>query len=144
MTKPIGAIWRVVWSNPYTEPPAGCSRVKAERIVAYGSEHYNKPPEEIEQAWVAGKWAISWCAITKPPKRLSKDTLKSRRRKLLKNKLDKNYPLFSDQFYQEDLQNKSDYFNGETDQDILQGQIEEINKQDEIYQECLKVLEGEK
>jgi hypothetical protein len=138
MTKPVGAIWTLQWSNPYTDPPAGEERVRAEKFVPYNSEFYNRCPPEILEKMVLGKWCVSWSAVMAPPKQLSKESLKSVRTKRLKRRMEKKYPLFADQLVDAEMKNNPDYYDGKTDPKIQEAKdrvIEAEKKRFEKYME---------
>lgn len=56
---------------------------------------------------------IGWSVAHTPVKRLPKKSLASRRQKRTKNRLVKKFPLFAEEFYEEDLKRRPEYFAGE-------------------------------
>ena len=143
MTKPAGAVWKVIWSNPYTEPPPGEERVRAEKFVPYNSEFYNRCPPEIEEKKVLGKWCVTWSAVMAPPRQLSEDTLKSVRRKRLKRRVESKYPLFADQFIQEEMEKKAEFYDGKTDEKIQAAKDNVLELERERYEKFMSQLKVE-
>jgi hypothetical protein len=137
MTKPVGAVWQVIWSNPYTDPPGGEERVRAEMFVPYDSEFYNKCPQEIDEKKVLGKWCITWSAVMAPPRQLTEDALKSVRQKRLKRRMEKKYPLFADQLVDAEMKKKPDYYEGKTDPEIQNAKDQVIEAEKERFEKYM-------
>ncbi|MHB8191803.1 MAG: hypothetical protein ACYDGL_00820 [Bellilinea sp.] len=112
-----GCVWRVVWGNPYTDPPAGKERLLAEVFEPVGSPFWSKHPPEITDAYpgVGQGYVISWSYVSDPPKQLNREQLANVRRKRLERRMRQKYPLLADQIIAEELSRKPDYYNGITD-----------------------------
>lgn len=58
-------------------------------------------------------WGIGWTWIDNKPRRKWSKAAKARnRRKRLKKRLEKKYPLFSDEFFAIEIAKRRDYFDG--------------------------------
>ena len=66
--------------------------------------------EEIEDGWIAGKVVICWKSDAPPPKRLSPASLGSKRRKTLRTRLERKYPLFADQLFKTETNSRPDHY----------------------------------
>lgn len=97
MAKPVGAVWKIQWSNPYTNPPEGQELVIAKKYVKYGDPFYSHIPPEFEADKTPG-YGVYWSPVMKPSKQLPESTLKSIRRKRLERRVENKYPLFADEF----------------------------------------------
>jgi hypothetical protein len=137
MTKPVGAIWTLQWSNPYTNPPVGMERVIAEKLVKYGDPFYSHIPPEFDADKTPGYTAY-WSAVMKPSKQLPEKTLKSIRRKRLQSRIENKYPLFADQFLEEELKSKPDYFEGKSEPEAQAVKNRIIQKEKEMYERFLE------
>ena len=142
MTKPVGAVWRGIWSNPYTDPPGGEDRVRVEKFVPYDSPFYNHCPPEIEEKKELGKWSVYWSAVMAPPRQLSEDTLKSVRRKRLQRRMEKKYPLFADQLVEAEIEVKPDYYEGKTDPEIQAAKDKVIELEKERYYKYMEEVKS--
>jgi hypothetical protein len=78
-----------------------------------------------------------------PSKQLSEKTLKSIRRKRLKNRVEKKYPLFADEFFEDEIKNKTDYFEGKSDSEAQAAKDRIIQKEREMYVRFLEQVESE-
>lgn len=139
MTKPVGAIWTLQWSNPYTDPPAGMKRIIAEKFVKYGTSEYSHTPPEFEADRTPG-YKVYWMAIMPPSKQLPEKTLKSIRRKRLQRRIENKYPLFADQFLTDEIKSKPDYFEGKSDPDAQAAKDRILEEQQELYERFLEVV----
>jgi hypothetical protein len=114
----VGFIWRIEWGNPYTDPPNGLPRILAEIYVtkSYDGEGAREPAslKPIMPPLGCG-FCVSVRAINKPLKPISKEAKVSLRKKKLKKRMEKKYPLFADQFAAEVMQLKRDYYSGNDD-----------------------------
>jgi hypothetical protein len=140
MAKPVGAIWTLQWSNPYTNPPEGMARVIAEKLVKYGDPFYNHIPPEFEADKTPGYTAY-WSAVMEPSKQLSEKALKSIRRKRLKRRIENKYPLFADQFLEDEIKNNSDYFEGKSDPEAQAVKDRILRKEWEFYEKFLEMVD---
>lgn len=112
----------------------------AKKYVWYGSEFYNQCPPDISTLNVPG-YTVFWSPVMKPPKQLPESTLKSIRRKRLKRRVENKYPLFADEFIQEELENKTEYYEGKTAADLQSGKEKVFERMKEIYKEFLEEVE---
>jgi len=67
-------------------------------------------PPEIDALWVPGQVCIAWVPYIPPVKRLAPASLGSRRRKLLKKKLERQHPLLASVLYEQALAAEPDRF----------------------------------
>lgn len=110
--KPIeGRLYQIAWSR-YTDPPEGSPRVLCE-VFTMG----NKPPVEFDNfpRSLGGGYSLYSCHIAPPPKQLPPETLAVIRKKRLARRLNAKVPMFAEQFIEEELTKKPDYYNGITD-----------------------------
>lgn len=142
MAKPVGCVWTLEWSNPYKDPPNGKKRVIAEKFVRFGDPFYNQIPPEFEADKTPG-YSVYWSAVMSPSKQLSEKTLKSIRRKRLKNRVEKKYPLFADEFFEDEIKNKTDYFECKSDSEAQAAKDRIIQKEREMYERFLEQVEIE-
>jgi len=117
----IGAIWSVRWNNPYTDPPGGRPRVLIEvyRPEGHPEARGIKPPAAVQRVLdehgPGGGYGLHWQPVTLPPKKIPAEKLAIIRRKRLKRRILRKYPLFAEKFIAEELARKPDYYNGITD-----------------------------
>lgn len=129
----IGCVWRVVWGDPYTDPPSGNDRMLVEVFEPVGSHYWSKRPPEIEAAYpgVGHGYVISWTYVSDPIRQLSREALASVRRKRLERRVRQKYPLLAEQIISEELAKKPDYYNGITDPSIQKARDEIIRLESE-------------
>ena len=108
-----GFSWSVHWGNPYTDPPGGLEYSQIEEKVYNKSSSY--VPAAVLAKWhtfgLGSGWALSCSPLQEPPKRkLSENQKRSMRRTKLYNRLLKSDPLFAEQFYDEKIATKPEYY----------------------------------
>ncbi|QIN81074.1 hypothetical protein GBA65_21800 (plasmid) [Rubrobacter marinus] len=112
----------VEWGNPYTDPPDGMERQQLYVEVPY--EDSSTPSAILEKLENLGGLGSGWShcvGFVEPPRReLPLASKQSIRRKRLKARLEKKYPLFADLFYAEALREKPEYYGaaGATSPDV--------------------------
>ena len=105
----VGFVWRIEWSNPYTQPPDGGLRVLAEVFIPNGVR--NRCPPEIESQHVLGSgYAVCCRAVVKPIKRRTPEQLALTRQARLRNRMTKQWPLLAEVFIAEELAKRPDYY----------------------------------
>lgn len=115
----LGAVWSIQWGNPYSDPPEGMPRVRAEVFYPSGHEYERKCPPLLAAMTTPGDgWSLVWQAVASDPKPLSQETLAKVRRKRIERKAQAKYPLFADQIVAEEITKKPDYYQGITDAKI--------------------------
>lgn len=108
----IGAVWSLRWGNPYTSPPDGRGVIK-ELYFPLGHRHLRVCPPEILKAHVPGSgYGIYWSAVSAIPKKLPQDKLASVRQKRLRRRMEEKYPLFAEQFIDEEMQKRPEFYAG--------------------------------
>lgn len=133
-----GTLYQIRWSNPYTEPPSGAPRVLAE----FFSANESKPPEDFYQLFtIGGGYSVFVQHVPDVIKPLSQKTLAEVRRKRLKRRLNKKYPLFAEQFEQEEIEKNPGYYSGMTDTNIEIARQEVIENEKKRL-EYLKSIDG--
>ncbi|MBN1535218.1 MAG: hypothetical protein JW908_00695 [Anaerolineales bacterium] len=145
----IGYHYTLQWGNPYTDPPEGKPRVIAEMFetikqrknrVANGDEYF---PRQLSALHTLGDgYGCHISAVSTPHKKLPKDTLAEVRKKRIKRRMQKKYPMLADILVAEEMEKKPEYYAGETDPDIQAMQDEAIWKEEEIYQRFLSETGG--
>jgi hypothetical protein len=117
----IGYLWSLRWANPYTSPPDGLPRVRAEVFFPVGNPGYGWGgcPAELKELHIPGDgWCISGGAVSTPPRQLSQETLASVRRQRLVRRVAAKYPLLAEQIVEEELARRPAYYAGVTDANI--------------------------
>lgn len=142
MGKHVGFRYTLQWYSPYTDPPAGQSRIKAEAfetIAQRKKRGTNTVPEEIRNLFVPGSgYSIYIQAVCKPTKVRNKKALASIRTKKVTARNAKKYPMFAEEFTGSDIAKKPDYYAGETDPKIEQLRKEALDEEEELYQRYLE------
>ncbi len=114
----LGFLWRLEWSNPYTEPPTGQPRLLAEIFVLcdYPGQGASKRPADLLALHRLGSGYSATCRAIMPASRqLPPETLASTRQKRLTRRMEKQAPLLADQLIADELAAKPDYYAGITD-----------------------------
>jgi len=112
MPKVLARSHSVQWGNPYTHPPDGGLRVRVRVEVPY---HDARTPKEVsarleELGGPGSGWAHCVSFVEEEPRRLPLSSKQSIRRKRLWARLERKHPLFAEQFYEEALGAKPDYY----------------------------------
>lgn len=103
----------IEWSNPYTEPPDGRPRTLAAVVVpATAGGGAPLVPPELRALWKPGDgYCAGFCRLDdKPRRKLSAAAKFSIRRKRLKARIEKRWPLFAEQMIAEAMQRKPSYY----------------------------------
>ena len=142
MSGTVGFLYRLEWNNPYTNPPGGLPRVMAEIYLRSENGEGARIPQVLMDLHKPGcGFCVSVRAISPPGKGLGPETLASVRRKRLRRRLEKKYPLFADQMFDEAINERPAYFlEGKSEHDegkrrVLQHYMEEYER--------LKGIEGD-
>jgi len=101
----VTATWQAIQLGPDKNPAKGTVIAEAPALAG------NEIPAEIRQLWRPGEVAMCF-SDARPLKKLSKESLASFRRKRLKTRLDKKFPLFADQLFNRELEQRPDHFAG--------------------------------
>lgn len=114
--------WDVVlsWRNPHTSPPDGqpreLLRVRVP-VVPGGRTGAPETPAEIvalhEKIGYGKGYGVAVGCVETEPRRLSQETKGRIRMNRLVNRMQKNHPLFADQFIEEAIAKKPGYYRGE-------------------------------
>lgn len=117
----IGAVWSIQWGNPYTEPPVGQPRVMAERFYPVVHQNLRVCPSELTALHTPGSgYRVVWSAVGALPKKMPKDRLARTRLARLRRRMEKRYPLISEQLIEEEIGKRPSYYAGITDESIEQ------------------------
>jgi hypothetical protein len=92
--------------------PAGA--IIASRWVADWSNADHRPPEELLALMgpPGSGWRLCWSGEIKAGKPWSREARARERRRRLRARLEKKYPLFVNEFFATDVANRPDYFSG--------------------------------
>jgi len=102
--------WSIRWGNPGTEPPGGV-RIKAAVIVPRGHEC---PGELMDQKVPGDGWALSWELISqKPIRRWSPEAKARARLRNLRQRIEKKFPLFAEDFIAAAISKRPEYYSPE-------------------------------
>jgi hypothetical protein len=131
----IGYVWSLRWANPYTTPPDGMPRLRAEVFFPVGHPNFKQCPTELSSQRVLGSpWVITWSPVSAPIKPLSQEALASVRRKRLARRVKAKYPLLADQIIAEELAKKPDYYAGITRCDLEAAREEVLAREKEWHE----------
>jgi len=114
--KPYYGVWRVQWTNPYTSPPDERNRVLAEGVVEdwYAADERMPPERLIALADQNPGYGISWgWRPAAPRRRWSKEAKARERHRRLCKRMNAKYPLFAEQFIEQELKNRASYYAAE-------------------------------
>lgn len=118
---PLGFIWALTWSNPYTDPPPGWPRTVAEIFIpsAHPGEGARRSVEisaahrELIAAGQTG-YVVTCTALMPASKQLPPETLASVRQQRLARRMQKQAPLLAGELIRDELAAKPDYYAGVT------------------------------
>lgn len=106
------------WHSPYTNPPEGHPRVLLDKVMRESAYRNATDPDvarlkEIHKPGGGYSWGI---APVKKQKGLpwTKRRKANTRKRNLRKRIEKKYPLFFDQMYAEALARSPEYYQGET------------------------------
>ena len=133
MGRVVGAVWRIEWHTPYTNPPDGQPREIYRRYVKIGSPDFNHVPSDVLEKWVPGEWSIYWSAICEPLRSMSREGKAAIRRKNLRRRMEKKYPLFAEKFIQEEMEARPKYFDGHDSLEAQRLRKEVLDNEYEVY-----------
>ena len=100
--------YSLCWGNPYTQPPG--PRVLAAVLVPRGQ----RCPAEVMQHWTPGcGYAVRWELVTQRPiRRWSTEAKAKTRRRNLRGRMERRFPLFAEIFIAEEMERRPSYFAG--------------------------------
>ena len=107
--KPLAYLWTLSWYTPYSEPPDG----KPRRLmsVRQPGDTTPRPPPEMETARLANPgYVLCWQGVLPEREPWPQERLIRYRRSRLRNRIEKKYPLFANEFFQEALERKPEYY----------------------------------
>ena len=105
-------IYSVIWRNPYTEPPYNLPRQ-----LWNGKKESGFIPAFFDIVGHGVGWCVGVAHVADKPKvKWSKEAKARNRKKRLKNRLQKQYPLFWESIYEQELTERHGYYNGEDPQ----------------------------
>ena len=110
-TAPAIFIHQLAWGNPYTSPPDGLPRLRAE-IAADGP----RTPQALADymAAVGSTPGDGWSLIIRyrsaPARQMTPEAKASMRRKRLQRRMDEKYPLLAEQFVAEKIDAQPGYY----------------------------------
>jgi len=144
MKKLTGFRYTIQWHSPHTEPPDGQPRVKAEMFETTEQRREREargertPPEWFRELHKIGDgYCIGVQHISPPPRQLPRETLASVRRKRLRRRIEKKYPLFAEQMIAEEMAKKPAYYDGITDPHLQAGKDAALAAWRELYERFL-------
>ena len=105
------ADWRVQWTNPYTEPPEGQDRVLREMVITDWQGSSNGVPRGLaDYARDHPGYGIFWLARVETRAKWSQEAKARNRKRRLRERLQRKYPLLWEQFYKEALAARPAYY----------------------------------
>lgn len=116
----LGAVWSIQWNNPYTQPPEGMPRVLAEFFYFNDDPRARLLPDDVSEYFdkhcvLGGGYSIYWQPVYLPREASDPEKLVKIRKERLKKRITKKYPLFAEQFIEEELKKKKNYYEGSLD-----------------------------
>ena len=146
----IGFRYTIQWFTPYGEPPDGKPRIRAEMFetVEQRKERMSHGEPLVPIGFsrlheIGDHYSLYIQAIKTPMKQLSKETLAGVRKKRTMNRLQKKYPMLVEELFKEELENKPEYFEGETKKDLEEARQDAFCIQNEMYERYLEATKGE-
>jgi hypothetical protein len=111
----VGHIWFLKWYTPYTpeDQIPGGKRVLAAIFVpcAYVGSGARRP-DILDRITYPEHFNVCVKPLETPMKQQSREQKIAHRKRNLKRRIEKKYPLFADEFIQDELERKKEYFDG--------------------------------
>lgn len=105
-TLPTLYVWRLQWHSPYSEPPDGKPRIRAEMAT-----HDRRAPEAIVALASPGDgYALTFQHLPPPHRSMTSEAKARLRQKRLVRRMQRRYPLFVEQFAAEKIAARPDYY----------------------------------
>jgi len=116
----MGFLYQLRWYTPYSEPPDGMPRVLAEFYDPQDQPRKTSELLDLLSLHTIGDGYTLYIQYVPeaPVKEMDKEKLASIRKKRLKRRLQAKYPLFAEQFEQEEMAKRAEYYEGKTDAEI--------------------------
>jgi len=105
MTKVLGFLHKLEWVNKYGSPPDGV-KILVEVFLPIDQEGCRQTPKEIEELMVPG---LGYSHIVQAITEFPMET-KATRFERMTQKMNENFPLFANQFIQEEVSRRKDYY----------------------------------
>lgn len=137
---PLGFLWQLAWSNPYTSPPPGQPRLLAEIYIPCdypGQGSIKKPAGLLALHRIGSGYSVYTRAIMPPARALSQDALANTRQKRLTRRMERQAPLLADQLIADELAAKPGYYAGITDPAIEAARAQALDAEDAERQRLL-------
>ena len=124
----LKCLWHhaIRWGNPYTDPPGELPRIIAE----VATDNTMSPQELIDiqkKHQIDPGYTMTTAPIAEPPRTMSRDTRSKIRRQRMESRIKSSYPMFADQLIAQDLDDRSEYFDGENDPEREADRMSVIN-----------------
>ncbi|WP_240554549.1 hypothetical protein [Acetobacter cibinongensis] len=115
MGRGMRALVSVFWANPNTMPPPTSDTLPDGKSLWLCTILDWSVEREIISHYAprvrpGSGWSHGWSPLLDPPKRWSGTRKAAARRRNLRRRLEKAVPLFADQFEEQELQRRPDYF----------------------------------
>jgi len=107
----LGHVWQIAWSNPYTEPPG--PRILVEMFVPSVKEAGARLPDAIKEHPRPDGYALCCAGIEGLPRQRTAEQRGKMRRRRLEQREAAKHPLFAEQFVEQELTARPEYFAGE-------------------------------
>jgi hypothetical protein len=142
----VGYRYSLEWFSPYADPPDGKPRILAEMYesVERRKEREARGEPSVPLEFVEQKqphYSVYVQAVEKPSISLPPETLASIRKKKLAKRLRDKYPMFADQFYEEETNRRELYYSGQDTERIRQGRENVRMYYEELYIKFLEYIE---
>ncbi len=140
----VGFRYTIEWFTPYSDPPGGLPRIKAEMFETCEQRQARMTggepsiPQWFSDLCVIGDhYCVTCQAICTPPKVLPESSLAVVRQKRLKRRIEKKYPLFAQEFVGQEIERKPEYYAGVTRPDLAAAHQGVLDSDQELYQRFL-------
>jgi len=143
----VGFRYTIEWHTPYSEPPEGLPRIKAEvfesleKRNARMAEGGSSVPLALEALHTIGDgYCVTIQSVVTPSRQLPPATLAGIRKKRTRRRIEKKYPMFAEQFIEESMVNNPSYFAGQTRADLQEAHNAAIVQEQEFYNRYLAAI----
>ncbi len=118
----LGHVYKIEYSNPYSDPPGGLPRVLAEIFVPACNGQAARPVSEVPEIAdypCPRGYTVTIAGIEGVGRQLTPDQRAIRRRKQLERRERAKHPLFADQFIEEKLAANPELYAGCSPEDAM-------------------------
>lgn len=100
-------VWRLQWYSPYSEPPEGQPRIRAEIATC---DHRQAPEAIVALVRPGDHYSLTFQYLPPPHREMTPEAKAALRRKRLERRMRQRYPLFAEQFVSEKVAARPSYY----------------------------------